>query len=344
MKPIITFNAGSSSLKFAVFDGGLVQLLAGQVAGYGPEALQAALAEIEGKGIALRRCGGVGHRIVHGGTRYTAPVRVNQSIQDDLEALRKLAPLHLPYGLGALAVLRKLVPDVPHIACFDTAFHAGRDDLHTRLPLPRAYHGRGYRRYGFHGLNYEHVVRELPVQTGRPLPRRLLVAHLGNGSSMCAILDGRSVETTMGFSTADGLLMGTRTGAIDPGVLIALMRDEGLEAEGLEDLLYRRSGLLGISGLSSDMRELLASPAVEAAEAVNAYCYQAARYAGSLAVAIGGIDAIVFTGGIGENAEPVRQKILAQLSFLGLKAKDVHVVKANEELTIARHVSALLGQ
>ncbi|MBP9173101.1 MAG: acetate/propionate family kinase, partial [Rhizobiales bacterium] len=165
-----------------------------------------------------------------------------------------------------------------------------------------------------------------------------------NGSSMCAILDGKSVETTMGFSTADGLLMGTRTGAIDPGVLIALMRDEDLEAEGLEDLLYRRSGLLGISGLSSDMRELLASPAAEAAEAVNAYCYQAARYAGSLAVAIGGIDAMVFTGGIGENAEPVRQKILAQLSFLGLSAQNVQVVKANEELTIARHVLSLLRQ
>jgi acetate kinase len=243
-----------------------------------------------------------------------------------------------------MVALRKLAPDVPHIACFDTAFHAGRDELHTRLPLPRAYHERGYRRYGFHGLNYEHVVRELPLQTGRPLPRRLLAAHLGNGSSMCAILDGKSVETTMGFSTADGLLMGTRTGAIDPGVLIALMRDEGLDAEGLEDLLYRRSGLLGISGLSSDMRELLASPAAAAAESVNAYCYQAARYAGSLAVSIGGVDAIAFTGGIGENAEPVRQKILAQLSFLGLSAKDVHVVKANEELTIARHVFALIRQ
>ena len=237
-------------------------MLAGQVPGYGPESLQAALVQIESKGILLQHCGGIGHRIVHGGTRYTAPVRVDQTIQDDLESLRKLAPLHLPYGLGAMAALRKLAPDVPHIACFDTAFHAGRDDLHTRLPLPRAYHERGYRRYGFHGLNYEHVVRELPLQTGKPLPRRLLVAHLGNGSSMCAILDGKSVETTMGFSTADGLLMGTRTGAIDPGVLIALMRDEDLEAEGLEDLLYRRSGLLGISGLSSDMRELLASPAV----------------------------------------------------------------------------------
>ena len=342
MKPIVTFNAGSSSLKYAVFDGGLAHVLVGQVAGYGPEALRAALAAIESKGIILQNCAGIGHRIVHGGTRYTAPVRVDQKIQDDLESLRKLAPLHLPYGLGAMAALRKLTPDVPHIACFDTAFHAGRDDLHTRLPLPRAYHERGYRRYGFHGLNYEHVVRQLPLQTGKPLPRRLLAAHLGNGSSMCAILDGKSVETTMGFSTADGLLMGTRTGAIDPGVLIALMRDEGLEAEGLEDLLYRRSGLLGISGLSSDMRELLASPALEAAEAVNAYCYQAARYAGSLAVAIGGIDAIVFTGGIGENAEPVREKILVQLSFLGVSETDVHVVRANEELTIARHVSTLL--
>ncbi len=309
MKPIITFNAGSSSLKFAVFDGGLAPLL-GRTGGglWCRTRCRRQWRKSKAKGIVLQHCGGVGHRIVHGGTRYTAPVRVDQTIQDDLEALRKLAPLHLPYGLGALAALRKLAPDVPHIACFDTAFHAGRDDLHTRLPLPRAYHERGYRRYGFHGLNYEHVVRELPLQTGKPLPQRLLVAHLGNGSSMCAILDGRSVETTMGFSTADGLLMGTRTGAIDPGVLIALMRDEGLEAEGLEDLLYRRSGLLGISGLSSDMRELLASPAAEAAEAVNAYCYQAARYAGSLAVAIGGIDAMVFTGGIGENAEPVRRE------------------------------------
>ena len=344
MKPIATFNAGSSSLKFAVFDDGLAQILVGQVAGYGPDALQAALADIEGYGIVLQNCGGIGHRIVHGGTLYTAPVRVDRKIQDDLESLRKLAPLHLPYGLGAMAALRKLVPDVPHIACFDTAFHAGRDDLHTRLPLPRAYHERGYRRYGFHGLNYEHVVRELPLQTGRPLPRRLLAAHLGNGSSICAIHDGRSVETTMGFSTADGLLMGTRTGAIDPGVLIALMRDESLDAEGLEDLLYRRSGLLGMSGLSSDMRELLASPVAEAADAVNAYCYQAARYAGSLAVTIGGIDAIIFTGGIGENAAPVRAKIMEHLSWLKLGDGKVHIVKANEELTIARHVSALLRQ
>ena len=342
MKPIVTFNAGSSSLKYAVFDGGLEQVLAGQVAGYGSEALRAALAAIEAKGFELRNCAGIGHRIVHGGTRYIAPVCVDEKTQNDLETLRKLAPLHMPYGLGALAALRKLAPDVPHFACFDTAFHAGRDDLHTRLPLPRAYHERGYRRYGFHGLNYEHVVRELPRQTGESLPRRLLAAHLGNGSSMCAILDGKSVETTMGFSTADGLLMGTRTGAIDPGVLIALMRDEGLSAEGLEDLLYRRSGLLGISGVSSDMRELLASPAPEAAEAVGAYCYQAARYAGSLAVAMGGIDAIVFTGGIGENAAPVREKIMMQLSFLGLSAEQVHVVMANEELTIAQHVSVLL--
>jgi acetate kinase len=339
MKPIVTFNAGSSSLKYAVFDGELAQVLVGQAAGFGAEALRAALAAIAAKGLVLQDCAGIGHRIVHGGTRYVTPVRVDQKIQDDLESLRKLAPLHLPYGLGALAELRRLAPEVPHVACFDTAFHAGRDDLHTRLPLPRAYHERGYRRYGFHGLNYEHVVRQLPMQTGKPLPRRLLAAHLGNGSSMCAILEGRSVETTMGFSTADGLLMGTRTGAIDPGVLIALMRDEELEAEGLEDLLYRRSGLLGISGLSSDMRELLASPAPEAADAVNAYCYQAARYAGSLAVAVGGLDAIVFTGGIGENASAVREKIMGHLSWMAVK--DVHVIAANEELSIARQVKSL---
>jgi acetate kinase len=344
MKPIVTFNAGSSSLKFAVFDGGLAQLLAGQVAGYGPDALQAALAEIKGKGIVLQHCGGIGHRIVHGGTRYTAPVRVDQKIQDDLESLRKLAPLHLPYGLGAMAALRKLAPDVPHIACFDTAFHAGRDDLHTRLPLPRAYHERGYRRYGFHGLNYEHVVRALPAQTGQPLPARLLVAHLGNGASMCAIRNGKSIATTMGFSTADGLVMGTRTGSIDPGVLIALLRDDHMSLEELEDLLYRKSGLLGLSGITSDMRELLASNEKEAAEAVDYYCYSAARYASSLVTALGGIDAIVFTGGIGENAEPVRTKIMNHLKWLHLDDNHVHVVKANEELTIARHVALLLLQ
>jgi acetate kinase len=344
MKPIITFNAGSSSLKFAVFDDRLVQVLAGQVAGYGSDALQAALAEIGGKGIVLQHCGGIGHRIVHGGIKFISPTCVTDDVQDELQELCHLAPLHLPYGLEVLRDLRGLAPQVPHVACFDTAFHATQPDIAKRLPLPRAYHERGYRRYGFHGLNYEHVVRALPEQTGQVLPERLLVAHLGNGASMCAIRDGKSIATTMGFSTADGLVMGTRTGSIDPGVLIALMRDDHLSLEELEDLLYRKSGLLGLSGITSDMRELLASNEKEAVEAVDYYCYSAARYASSLVTALGGIDAVVFTGGIGENAEPVRAKIMSHLKWLDLGDNHVQVVKANEELTIARHVSALLRQ
>lgn len=344
MKPIVTFNAGSSSLKFAVFDGGLARVLAGQVTGYGPDALQAALAEIKSKGIVLQNCGGIGHRIVHGGTKFVLPTRVTDDVQEELQELCHLAPLHLPYGLEVLRDLRGLAPHVPHVACFDTAFHATQPGIATRLPLPRAYHERGYRRYGFHGLNYEHVVQALPAQTGKALPERLLVAHLGNGASMCAIKDGKSIATTMGFSTADGLVMGTRTGSIDPGVLIALMRDDHLSLEELEDLLYRKSGLLGLSGISSDMRELLASRKKEAAEAVDYYCYSAARYASSLVTALGGLDAIAFTGGIGENAAPVRAKIMEQLQWLNLDDNHVYVVKANEELTIARHVSTLLRQ
>lgn len=344
MKPIVTFNAGSSSLKFAVFDSGLAQVLAGQVTGYGPEALQSALADIEDKGIVLQRCGGIGHRIVHGGTKYVLPTLVDDTVQDDLRDLCHLAPLHLPFGLDALRELRNAAPNVPHVACFDTAFHATQPEIATRLPIPRSYHERGYRRYGFHGLNYEHVVKALPQQTGQALPPRLLVAHLGNGASMCAIRDGKSIATTMGFSTADGLVMGTRTGCIDPGVLIALMRDDHMSLEELEDLLYRKSGLLALSGISSDMRELLASESQEEAEAIDYYCYSAARYASSLVTALGGIDAMVFTGGIGENAAPVRAKIMDHLKWLQLDDAHVHIVKANEELTIASHIAELMLQ
>jgi acetate kinase len=232
---------------------------------------------------------------------------------------------------------------VPHVACFDTAFHAGRAELTTRLPLPEGYEARGYRRYGFHGLNYEHVVRALPQATGEPLPARLIIAHLGSGCSMCAVRDGRSVETTMGYSTADGLVMATRTGAIDPGVLVALLRDEALSLDALEDLLYRRSGLLGLSGETADMRKLLASGSPAARLAVDIFCYQAARHAASLAVALGGVDAIVFTGGIGENSGEIRSRIMARLGFLGVGTQAVHVVPADEELAMARHVRSLLG-
>jgi acetate kinase len=335
MALILIVNAGSSTLKYTVFDGARL-VRKGQVSDLTNAGHQIArwLSET---GLQISEFAGVGHRIVHGGTQFIEPTRVDERTLAELRGLSALAPLHMPFGLEVLAEMRRLMPGVPHVACFDTAFHAAQPDIARRLPLPRDYHGRGYQRYGFHGLSYEHVVASF----GENMPKRLLIAHLGNGSSMCAVLDGKSVATTMGFSTADGLVMGTRSGSIDPGVLIALMRDEKLNADQLEDLLYRRSGLRGVSGITSDMRELLASKEQAAAEAVDYYCYHAARHAGSLAVAMGGLDAIAFTGGIGENSEIIRDKILAHLSWLPAQ---VHIVPANEELAIAKHVNALLLQ
>jgi acetate kinase len=334
MSFILAVNSGSSSLKLAAFTADLKLVHRGQ---------NSSVVEwFNDTGIDQREIVGVGHRIVHGGTRFISPTRVTDQVLADLRALTPLAPLHMPGCLRVLEDLRKLVPQVPHVACFDTAFHATQPDVARRLPLPRSYHDRGFQRYGFHGLNYEHVVQALPLQTGQPLPPRLLVAHLGNGASMCAILNGRSVATTMGYSTADGLVMGTRTGAIDPGALIALMRDDAMTASAMEELVYRQSGLLGVSGISSDMRELLASSMAEAGEAVDYYCYHAARQAGSLAIAMGGIDAVAFTGGVGENSAVVRDKIMAQL--LWLNAKQVYIVRADEELVIASHVKDLISK
>jgi acetate kinase len=360
---ILVLNAGSSSLKFAVFSGSMKLVLKGQVSGIGSkprlevdghadrevpevttpsEGLLVAAEWLADNGHEPSQFNGIGHRIVHGGTQYVMPIVVNDQIQHDLEALRALAPLHLPFGLGVLREMRRVAPEVPNIACFDTAFHATQPELATRLPIPRRYFDKGYRRYGFHGLNYQHVVEALPHVSGKPLPRRLLAAHLGSGASMCAIFDGKSVATTMGFSTADGLVMGTRTGSIDPGVLVALMRDEHMDLEQLEDLLYRKSGLLGLSGISPDMRVLLASDRTEASEAVDYYCYSAARHAASLVPALGGVDAMVFTGGVGENAGAVRARIMGHLKWLGIGPENVYVVPANEELTIARGVRELV--
>lgn len=361
---ILVLNAGSSSLKFAVFEPTLAERLRGQVSGIGTsprlvcgttdkvlpdgtsyrDGLALLLEWLEEQGVTPSTLTGFGHRIVHGGTRFIAPTLLNRRVLTELDGLRSLAPLHLPFGLGVARDTRALRPHLPHVACFDTAFHATQPELATRLPIPRGYFDKGYRRYGFHGLNYEHIVDALPKQTGKPLPRRILAAHLGSGASMCAVLDGKSVGTTMGFSTADGLVMGTRTGSIDPGVLVALMRDENLSLEQLEDLLYRRSGLLGLSGISADMQVLLASGKAEATEAVDYYCYSAARHAASLVPAMGGLDAIVFTGGVGENAEPVRARILSHLKWLSVPEENVHVVPANEELTMARHVVKVLGR
>ncbi|MFT3986090.1 acetate/propionate family kinase [Aestuariivirga sp.] len=361
---LLVVNAGSSSLKFAVFDG-LDAKLRGQVSGIGDDpqleidgeparplkavashqdAIRAIEAWLKTRSMSAASFSGIGHRLVHGGARYVSPVIVDDAVEKDLHALERLAPLHMPVGVRVLADMRQLAPQVPNIACFDTAFHATQPELETRLALPRVYFDQGYRRYGFHGLSYAHIVKALPELTGKPLPRRLIVAHLGMGASLCAIRDGKSVATTMGYSTADGLVMGTRTGSIDPGVLLGLLRDEHPKVSDLEDLLYRKSGMLGISGLSGDMRALLASSAPEAGEAVEHFCYSAARHAASLLPPLGGLDAMVFTGGIGEHAGPVRARILHHLGWLGLRPEQVHVIAANEELTIARDVLSVTGQ
>ncbi|MEM9471988.1 MAG: acetate kinase [Pseudomonadota bacterium] len=389
MKNILVLNAGSSSLKFAVFSGTeLEAIVHGQVDGLGStpvfaaswhdgtahkgaapvlaqdaghaKALEAVLGWLGDTGNGPETLAGSGHRLVHGGDIYTGPVLVDEQVLSNLDALRSKAPLHMPFGTSALRRMRELAPGLPQVACFDTAFHADQPDTDVRLPIPREFHRKGYHRYGFHGINYEHVVAALPDLTGRPLPRRLLIAHLGSGASMVAVKDGTGVATTMGYSTADGLVMSTRSGALDPGVLIALMRDEGLDLAELEDLLYRKSGLLGLSGISGDMRELLSSASPEAQAAVNYYCYWAARHAGSLITALGGIDGFVFTAGVGENAPAVRAGIVNHLNWLDVTIENrrnmageteisppdapcpVWIVKANEELAIAHHVRRML--
>lgn len=389
-KPLLVLNAGSSSLKFALFDGSdgqfPVQRAGGQIAGIGrtatfsvtvdgeksdlpghgaiathDDALAALFSWLAGTGAHPSSCAGIGHRMVHGGSEFTKPVVVTDAICDRLDALAPLAPHHMPHNVGAIRACRAHAPDLPQIACFDTAFHADQPDIEKRLPLPASFWQRGLRRYGFHGLNYEHVVHALPAAAGGDLPSRVLAFHLGNGASASAIKDGRSAGTTMGFSTLDGLIMGTRCGSIDPGVLIHLMRSDGYDADKMEDLLYNRSGLLGLSGTSSDMRDLLASDRPEAALAVDKYCLAAARAAASLIPLLGGLDGIVFTGGIGENAAVIRARITGHLDWLGARIDDrangengsalaadgsdvgIWIVPANEELTIARQMSVLLG-
>ncbi len=324
-------------------------------------ALSEILQALAQSGFPLEEIGACGHRIVHGGARFTAPMFLDHVRVDALNALRALAPLHNGFGLDVVEALRASLPKLPQVACFDTAFHATVPEMASRFALPAELHEAGYRRYGFHGLNFEHVTSTLTEMSGGIALRRLLIFHLGNGCSAAAVRDGRSVATTMGYSTLDGLVMGTRCGAIDPGVLLALQRDRKLGVEELEELLYRRSGLLGLSGRSSDMRDLLRADDAASRHAVEHFCYWAARQAGSLLVALGGVDGIAFTGGIGEGSALVRKLIVGHLGWLGVEIDDarnasgsgslesgasscpVWVIGANEELTIARHVYAMLG-
>ncbi|MCE8015553.1 acetate/propionate family kinase [Halomonas sp. MCCC 1A17488] len=266
----------------------------------------------------------VGHRIVHGGAKYRDPLRLDESNLGELQELVTLAPLHQPHGLAAVRALADLRPALPQVACFDTAFHAGQPAVAQSFPLPRRYRQQGVIRYGFHGLSFDYVSRvlgeqELPQHRQAASSGRVIIAHLGNGASLCALRDGRSVAATTGFTALEGLMMGTRSGSLDPGLVLHLILQEGMSAEAVQRMLYRESGLLGVSGISGDMRELLASRAPAAAEAIELYVYRIVREIGSLAAALGGLDHLVFTAGIGEHAAPVRAAVAKGCEWLGAR-------------------------
>jgi acetate kinase len=382
---VVTLNAGSSSVKFALFECAAIgpRLLAsGQVKG-----LDAAEPSVESRtpdgaappriapgadgdahAGAIRaildglcgwrgglRIGAIGHRVVHGGLDYASPVVLDDAVVERLRALAPLAPLHQPHNLAGIDAARAAFPGVPQVACFDTAFHRGHDFAQDAYALPRAYYERGLRRFGFHGLSYEFVARRLREIAPDLAEGRVVVAHLGAGASMCAMRAGRSVATTMGFSALDGLPMGTRCGRVDPGLLLYLLSHDGLTPERLSHLLYEESGLLGLSGLTSDMRALEASSDPRAKDAIDCFVLRARLEIGALAAALGGLDALVFTAGIGENSPRVRAEIVEGLGWLGVRldpaANRRHaqivsppgapvaalVIPTDEEATIARH-------
>jgi acetate kinase len=386
---LLVLNAGSSSLKFSLFSdedpprlllrGQLQELStrphfiaraggavvaerdwpAGTRLGHAG-AIDHLLGWVRSGALGEQHVAAVGHRVVHGGTRYSTPVLVDARTLADLEALIPLAPLHQPHNLAAIRAVAQHAPRLAQVACFDTAFHCTQPPVARAFALPRRYAEQGVRRYGFHGLSYEYIASALSSEAPPALAGRTIVAHLGNGASMCAMAGGRSVATTMSFTTLDGLMMGTRCGSIDPGVLLYLMDREGMDARALEGLLYERSGLLGVAG-ASDMRELLARSDDAAAEALELFVYRIARELGSLAAALGGLDALVFTGGIGEHAAPIRARVCRDAQWLGVELDEeanaragpcisrsasrasAWVIPTNEELMIARHTQRMLG-
>ena len=360
---IAVLNAGSSSIKFALYearlDGDL--LFRGQIEklGLAPHLVarnaagavvaeknwpeggldhHAATGEIMTLGrelLAGRPVLAFGHRVVHGGVDYAAPVRIDAAVMANLAKLIPLAPLHQPHNLAPIAAIAKAAPHLPQIACFDTAFHRPQPALAQQFALPRDITASGVRRYGFHGLSYDYVVRQIRKTLPLPADARLVIAHLGNGASLCAVRDGRSVASTMGFTAVDGLMMGTRTGALDPGVLLYLMQERGFDAAKVEDLIYRRSGLLGVSGVSSDMRTLRQSAAPEAREATALFVYRIVREIGSLAAALEGLDAIVFTAGIGENDAATRAEVAEGCRWLGLELDEASNRRADRCISVA---------
>jgi acetate kinase len=387
----LVLNAGSSSLKFCVFqraDERDWQIAGrGQIEGIGTsprlsakdaegvvlakDNLDASIADghaaIDALASWLRskwhgaRVLGVGHRVVHGGVRYGQPVVMTRQILSDLHELIPLAPLHQPYNLAAIDAVFERLPDVPQVACFDTGFHSGHSLVADLIPLPRSICRSGLQRYGFHGLSYEYIASVLPEVAPGIAKGRVIVAHLGSGASLCALKDGKSVDSTLGFTALDGVCMGTRPGALDPGVVLYLFQNLGLTAKEVETMLYKQSGLLGISGISNDMRDLLGRSEPEALLAVDYFVYRAAKEIGALTAVLGGVDALVFTAGIGENSPEIRRRICEASSWLGLDLDteanasggpristgqskvSAWVIPTNEELMIARHTWSLLG-
>jgi acetate kinase len=386
----LILNAGSSSLKFCVFQrppGEDWRLEArGQIEGIGTsprlsvknagnekivdkklDGVKDASDAIDALASWLRssyggsRVLGVGHRVVHGGKKYSSPVIINPQIMEDLEDLVPLAPLHQPYNLAAIKAVAKRLPDVPQVACFDTGFHSGHSEVVELVPLPKDIRQKGLQRYGFHGLSYEYIASVLPQVAPEIAQGRIIVAHLGSGASMCAMKDGKSIDSTLGFTALDGLCMGTRPGALDPGVILYLFQNLGLSAKEVESILYKKSGLLAISGISNDMRDLLGREEPQAILAVDYFIFRAAKEIGALAAVLGGIDGLVFTAGIGENSVEIRQRICEASKWLGIELDyeanknkstrislpgskiSVWVIPTNEELMIARHTATLLG-
>lgn len=387
---ILVINAGSSSIKFSLFlerNGNLESNVRGQIEGLytkahfiakAPDGTVASERSWPGNvkpghdgaldhlisylrsELSNDRVVGIGHRVVHGGSTYTKPVLVNAKVLRALETLVPLAPLHQPHNLAPIRRALERAPELPQVVCFDTSFHRSQPGVAQMFALPADLRESGVLRYGFHGLSYEYIASVLPEIDPQAAAGKCVVLHLGNGASMCALKAGRSIASTMGFTAVEGLPMGTRSGSLDPGVILYLMDQKAMDARAIETLIYNQSGLLGVSGISSDMRTLLESLDPRARLAIDLFVYQIQRNLGSLAAALGGIDAIVFTAGIGENAPPIRSRVCSEASWLGLEIDEAanavgrrcistaasrvaaYVIPTNEELMIARHTRRLL--
>jgi acetate kinase len=387
---VLVLNAGSSSIKFSVYaidDGDLSLDSKGQVEGIGtkpqfvakdPEGASLRdetfeIAGADGHGQALRQLGGwlrerladdrlvaVGHRVVHGGPDFAAPVEIDDAVLERLESLVPLAPLHQPHNLAAIRAIQAQMPGLLQVACFDTAFHRSHPELADWFALPRRFYDEGVRRYGFHGLSYEYIAHALREIAPEIADGRVVVAHLGSGASMCGMKGGQSMDSTMGFTALDGLPMGTRCGALDPGVVLHLIRGYGMDADAIERLLYHDCGLKGVSGISNDMRALLASDDPHAAQAIDLFVYRICRELGALAAAMGGLAGLVFTAGIGERSPDIRARVCDRAAWLGIELDQqtnlaggpristaaskvaAFAIPTDEELMIARHTLAVL--